>query len=417
MKFKSLVVTASSVRFASAFSPSPIRVTHRSHRLAFPQLPLSNNDDNEDEAARLRKKAQDLREQVRQLEALMGDERKSRYPPSPFDPADESSTTTTTGKSLKNKRILIVGANGRLGSMVTRHLLRSHPEVQEVVAAVHYVGQATTRGYGRLSYEVGAEDGRGSIGAAWSGEDERNASFEYDAEVMGGYNLNKLRVVEVELLNPNQVRTITEEVDAVVFCATDFEGNRPRAVASLNAALLFRAVADPLKGRVEIEGVRNCLEGLVAGINDRRYKENLAGGAPKTLTTGPTQFVLVSSTPDAFSEFDTPFGEFNGLKRQGEYIVANEFPSVSYSILQMGRYDERVEEGLELLYEEAQDDTLVVDGVIGSKDTAANTRPRSIWDNEVLKRINRRDAARAVVEALLDSDLENKKAQVYTCKR
>jgi hypothetical protein len=378
-------------------------------------LSLSNDDNETEEAARLRKKAQDLREQVRQLEALMGDERKSRYPAA--DPDQNDGITVPSGKSLKNKRVLVVGANGRLGSMVTRHLLRSHPEVKEVVAAVHYVGQATTRGYGRLSYEVGAEDGRGSIGAAWSEEDERNASFEYDAEVMGGYNLNKLRVVDVELLNPTQVRTITEDVDAVIFCATDFEGNRPRAVASLNAALLFRAVADPLKGRVEIEGVRNCLEGLLAGINDRRYKENLAGGALKTLTTGPTQFVLVSSTPDAFSEFDTPFGEFNGLKRQGEYIVANEFPSVSYSILQMGRYDERLEEGLDLLYEEAQDDTLVVDGVIGSKDPSSNNRPRSIWDNDVLKRINRRDAARAAVEALLDSDLENKKAQVYTCRR
>lgn len=420
MKIKSLI-PASTVLwsslicgFASAFSPSPIRVTHRSHQSPFPILASSNND-SEEEAARLRKKAQDLREQVRQLEALMGDERKSRYPPT--DPDQNDGSTANSVKSLKDKRVLVVGANGRLGSMVTRHLLRSHPEVKEVVAAVHYVGQATTRGYGRLSYEVGAEDGRGSIGAAWSGEDERNASFEYDAEVMAGYNLNKLRVVEVELLNPTQVRTITEDVDAVVFCATDFEGNRPRAVASLNAALLFRAVADPLKGRVEIEGVRNCLEGLLAGINDRRYKENLAGGERKTSTNGPTQFVLVSSTPDAFSEFDTPFGEFNGLKRQGEYIVANEFPSVSYSILQMGRYDERLEEGLELLYEEALDDTLVVDGVIGTKDTVSDIRPRSIWDNDVLKRINRRDAARAAVEALLDSDLENKKAQVYTCSR
>jgi hypothetical protein len=287
--------------------------------------------------------------------------------------------------------------------------------VKEVVAAVHYVGEATTRGYGRLSYEVGAEDGRGSIGAAWS--EEREATFEYDAEVMGGYNLNKLRVVEVELLNPTQVRTIMEDVDAVIFCATDFEGNRPRAVASLNAALLFRAVADPLKGRVEIEGVRNCLEGLVAGMNDRRYKDKLAGVDSKTYNkAGPTQFVLVSSTPDAFSEFDTPFGEFNGLKRQAEYIVSKEFPSISYSILQMGRYDERVEEGLEICHEEAQDDTSVVDGVIGSKQIEDN-KPRSIWDDEVKRKINRRDAARAAVEALLDDELENLKVQCYTYRR
>ena len=91
--------------------------------------------------------------------------------------------------SLKNKKVLIVGANGRLGSMVTRHLLRNYPEVGEVVAAVHYVGEATTRGYGRLSYEVGAEDGVGSIGAAWS--EEREATFQFSDE-MKSYNLNKL---------------------------------------------------------------------------------------------------------------------------------------------------------------------------------------------------------------------------------
>ena len=92
--------------------------------------------------------------------------------------------------------MLILGANGRLGSMVTRHLLRTHgKEMKEVFAAVHFVGQATTRGYGRLSwYKVGAENGRGTIGAAWS-RDDANASFDYDPEVMAGYNLNKLHVV------------------------------------------------------------------------------------------------------------------------------------------------------------------------------------------------------------------------------
>lgn len=67
------------------------------------------------------------------------------------------------GKSLREKWVLIAGANSHLGSMIVRHLLRTHPEVREVVAAVHYVGASTTRGYGRLSYEVGAEDGIGIV--------------------------------------------------------------------------------------------------------------------------------------------------------------------------------------------------------------------------------------------------------------
>ncbi|KAL3804956.1 hypothetical protein ACHAWO_005472 [Cyclotella atomus] len=363
-----------------------------------------------EEADKLRQKAASLREQASLLESSLN----RPLPPSSSQPNDNDSNSQQR-KSLKNKRILITGANGRLGSMITRHLLRSHPELSEVIAAVHYIGSATTRGYGRLSYEVGAEDGIGSIGPVWS--EDRDATFTFDRETMGGYNLDKLRVVEVELLNPTQVRTITENVDAIIYCATDFEGNRPRAVASLNAALLFRAVADPLKGRVEIEGVRNCLEGLKSAITDRRYRDNLAGRTSSSTgsSKGPTQFVLISCTPDAFGEFETPFGEFNGLKRQSEYIV-NEFPSITHTVLQMGRYDERVEEGLEIYHEEALDDTEIVDGVVCAK-KAEGGKERSIWDDGVERRINRRDAARAAVEALLDDDLENRKVQCYTYRR
>ena len=64
---------------------------------------------------------------------------------------------------------------------------------------------------------------------------------------------------------------------------------------------------------------------------------------------------------------ETPFGEFNGVKRQGKRLVVEEFPSVSYSVLQMGKYDDNfVEEGQELQYAMAEEDTVVVDGVIGA---------------------------------------------------
>lgn len=371
--------------------------------------------DNE-EARRLQEKAQQLRDQIREMESKIGDERRARYISQQRDyGGKDEEPVEEEGKSLKNKRVLILGANGRLGSMVTRHLLRSHPEVKEVVAAVHYVGQATTRGWGRLSYEVGAEDGIGTIGAAWSSEDERNASFMYDPQVMDGYNLNKLRIVEVELLDPVQVRTITEDVDSVIFCATDFEGNRPRAVASLNAAFLFRAVASPTKGRVEIEGLRNCLEGLLGTLNDRNYRDRLE---PTTVSkskksSGPTQFVLVSTSPDAFGGFETPFGEFNAIKRQGERMVMEDFPSLSYAVLQLGKFDDNfVEEGQELQYAFAEEDTVVVDGVV-----SVVKRSGGASDDGMQKRINRRDAARAAVEALLDEDVEGKKVQVYTALR
>ena len=388
-----------------------------------------DEDGNANIARQLQEKAQKLRDEIRQMETSMG---RSIKPPDMKSNNNNNNNRINTdnhphdeGISLKDKRILILGANGRLGSMITRHLLRTHPEVKEVVAAVHYVpreGSSTTRGYGRLSYEVGAEDGIGKIGPIWSSnDDEYNASFQYNPDTMSGYNLNKLRVVEVELLDPNQVRTISENVDAMIYCATDFEGNRPRAVASLNAAFLFRAVASPAKGRVEVEGVRNCLEGLVGDVTERRWREQrqtLLGdnGAEKesrnksSSSSNPIQFILVSTSPDAYGEFETPFGEFNGLKRQGERIVMEEFPSVSYCVLQMGKFDDNfVQEGLELLYEETdEEDTLVVEGVVTAK------KPRG---NGMQKRINRRDAARAAVEALLDEKLEGKKVQVYTATR
>jgi len=377
-------------------------------------IPLSaaNDNNNNDEAQRYQEKAYELRNQIRSMEAKISDKRSNNnalY----IKEKEPIAIEDDEGKSLKNKRVLVVGANGRLGSMVTRYLLRTHgEELKEVVAAVHYVGQATSRGWGRLSYEVGAEDGVGTIGAAWSQEDERNASFEFDPEIMGAYYLNKLRLVEVELLDPVQVRTITEDVDAIIYCATDFEGNRPRAVASLNAAFLFRAVASPTKGRVEIEGLQNCLEGLVGNIQEQKWKNRLEPGADIESTrrsSDPTQFVLVSSTPDSLAKFETPFGEFNALKRQGERIM-NDFPSISYTILQMGKYDDNfVEEGQELQYAEAEDDTEVVDGVVCVKEESSK--------NGMQKRINRRDAARAAVEALTNEEIDGKKVQVYTAEK
>ena len=57
----------------------------------------------------------------------------------------------------------------------------------------------------------------------------------------------------------------------------------------------------------------------------------------------------------------------SALKRQGEHMVKNDFPSLSYTILQMGKYDDNfVEEGQELQYAEAEDDTSIVSDDTGS---------------------------------------------------
>lgn len=377
---------------------------HQSTSKLYSTSQPNDNDDDDDEAEKLKKRATELRDQIRKMEEQLGGERKRNYelPKEPQQP-DKNPEEGMGGKSLRRKRVLVVGANGRLGSMVCRYLLRNNKDT-EVVAAVHYVGEQTSytsRGYGRLSYEVGAEDGVGNIGPAWSAED-RVATFEYDNDVMKDYNLQNLRVVEVELMDPLQCATITEDVDSVIWCATDFNGNKPRAVSGLNIAFLFRAVADPTKGRVEIEGLQNILGGLKKNLQDRKWKtKDQESQSSLNKPSDPINFVLVSTAPAVFEEFETPFGEFNGLKRQAEQILKQDFPSLSQAILQFGKYEDNfVEEGMEVLT-----------GV-------SNERDLDEGDNDMRRlRINRRDAARAAVDALTDETLEGKTVKVWTALR
>ena len=74
----------------------------------------------------------------------------------------------TLGHTLTLPRVTIAvaGANGRVGSMVCRELLRNHPLV--TVRALVRSASDPYQGYGRLSYEVGAEDGRMSLDSAFS---------------------------------------------------------------------------------------------------------------------------------------------------------------------------------------------------------------------------------------------------------
>ena len=102
-----------------------------------------------------------------------------------------------------------------------------------------------------------------------------------------------------------------------------------------------------------------------------------------------------------------------------------EFPSVSCSVLQMGKFDDSfVAEGQELRYAIAEEDTVVVDGVVtavgrgGVGGGGGGGVGGNIGGGDGMqKRINRRDAARAAVDALLSEDLEGKKVQVYTAVR
>jgi hypothetical protein len=127
--------------------------------------PLPEYELPEEKAERLRRQAEEMRKQIERLEDSLQESRqrqppRERFVPSPSssmrrnEPMDDDDDDGLGPPTLRNKRILVAGANGRLGSMICRYLLRNHPEIKEVVALVHYIGESSTRGYGRLSYEV-----------------------------------------------------------------------------------------------------------------------------------------------------------------------------------------------------------------------------------------------------------------------
>lgn len=412
--FTNSYVNAFSSPTSTSLNRLPFSSSQQLSSSELPDFDLPEEDDSasekmkkqeEEDAKKWKQMAEELREQVRDLEEKLPP-RTSINNNELYIKAKEREEELNTSP-LKNKRVLVVGANGRVGSMVCRYLLRTHPEIEELVAAVHTVSEnsVTSRGYGRLSYEVGAEDGIGNIGAAWSAED-RVATFEYNPEVMGGYNLQNLRLVEAELLDPVQCQTITEGVDCVIWCATDFNGNKPRAVSGLNVAFLFRAVASPTKGRVEIEGLQNILEGLTLSRTQRMRQDRLSGVVTNSKNSdeqNTPSFILLSTSEDAFSDFETPYGSFKGIKRQGEEMLRKDFPSISSTILQLSRYDDNfVEENLEVIKEEVE---------TGADDTSISS------DEKERRRINRRDAAKAAVDALSDSTITGKILEVWTATR
>lgn len=383
----------------SAFqSVAPRPTRFRNHDNTVLSAAAETNDGDEDESRRYRDQAERLREQIRNMEAELGPKRQRSYDEPPSPPTTEEAMQQDLEMTLRGKRILVAGANGRLGSMVCRYLLRNYPQTQ-VIAAVHYVGEnsPTARGYGRLSYEVGAEDGVGTLAPAWS-LDDREATFEYNPEVMQGYNLQNLRLVECELLDPLSCKTIVEDAncDAIIYCATDFNGNLPRAVASLNVAFLFRAVSQPTKGRVEVEGVQNMLGALRQVQLDRKRREATTN---KAKGRDPINFVLVSTDTGAFKDTETPYGSFYGIKKRGEDLMKEDFPSLTSTVLRLAKFDDAfVQEDLSVILTDVDD-------------------PSNNNNADLQRLINPRDAARAVAEALTNEDLIGKAVNVWTARR
>lgn len=134
--------------------------------------------------------------------------------------------------------IAVAGANGRVGSMVCKELLRNHPRVK--VRALVRDAYNAFEGYGRLSYEVGAEDGKMDIQAAWKQDEEGRflspATMEFDDAVQASYGLDRLEIRECELRYAKDVESALGDVDGVIYCATAFNEFRQRLPDRLDAA-------------------------------------------------------------------------------------------------------------------------------------------------------------------------------------
>jgi hypothetical protein len=257
-----------------------------------------------------------------------------------------------------------------------------------------------------------------------------------------------------KLLDPVQCTTIVEnsKADIVVWCASDFNGNVPRSLSGGSGPLsglpfLFRAVASPDKGRVEVEGLYNILGSLktmrqeeiqrqrrLSAFDEKSEIEEANKIGNDSVIDKPVDFLLVSTCPDALGDFETPAGTFLDIKRQGEDMIPNDFPSLSYSVLQFAQYEDNfVGEDLELKLMEVQNEKPRItteqpttatnnieqkemnsDDNTSSSSSSQQQQQQQTTTKQKVRRINRRDAARAVTEAMIDPDFRGKKIQVWT---
>jgi len=191
--------------------------------------------------------------------------------------------------------VVVVGANGRVGSRVVTELLRKHSKVN-VRALVrsaspnpdpnpnphpnpnpnpnpnphpnHYPNPnpnpspkpnpkpkpnpspspnpnpnqvrsaSRIQSYERLSYESGAEDGKMSIRPAWEiqeGGFAQGQTIEFDPVVQGSYGLDRLEILECDVRHRPDVARVIAGADAVIFCATSFGEGRTKLTERLES--------------------------------------------------------------------------------------------------------------------------------------------------------------------------------------
>lgn len=328
--------------------------------------------------------------------------------------------------------IAVAGANGRTGSWVCRYLLRNHPEV--TVRALVRDATSSYQGYGRLSFVVGAEEGKGEIKPAWYIDEEdgrimKPATMTFDPERQGGYGLDRLEVRECELRYEKDVDLHLGDVDAIIYCASTFNVGRVRLPENLKnagekiskAGMAFFELRwgdmfeqeddDTRQRREESEGttaddrgVALAVKALEKKVAQKAKLSALTGtdGASKDLEGLAVPFVLLSSAVELGRESQpgtigtTIENDFGVFKRMGETELRES--SVPHVIVRSATVDETMTPF-----------DLPVSSEESPADKSVSAETINDWNQ---RRINPRDLARFAIDCLRGQNPEGKSKTV-----
>lgn len=146
--------------------------------------------------------------------------------------------------------------------MARRDLLRNSP-CRRVRAVVRNV--TVSESFSRLSYEVGAEDGKGTLTPAWT-MGGGGWTFEGTRE-MAEYHLERLEVFEGDMLDVDFLPTALRGVDCIVLCAATpvRQDHRPYS---------------PTLSRLRGNGLKAALPKMGSSAWPSHYGQSLRGSPP-----------------------------------------------------------------------------------------------------------------------------------------
>jgi hypothetical protein len=259
-----------------------------------------------------------------------------------------------------------------------------------------------TESYARLSYETGAEDGKGTIAPVWV---TRDVSFEGTDE-MSSFNLASLVVLPGDLLDESFLRRACSGVDCIVWCAAS------KPALSLSAGIgFFRNIGNlgkPDQGggsSIEAEGVSLAAKCLKEDL--RRRGVGFEKQAEERRQ--PISFVLLTKAVKASSN-----------QRRGEALLVDDACLPSFVVVRSAPFDD-------FFGAASLDDADQVDGESNTSDVSARvfrTEISSVDSTETgssLKlpgsrdrRISRAEVAAFLAQSLTDRSLKNQQVVIST---